>query len=194
MSVTVQGTGTKTNALGTFTVTIATPGVFTYTAHGLTAGDKVTLATTGALPTGLTAGTVYYVIATGLSANDFRLALTDGGAAINTTGSQSGTHTLIAEEIVLDIAAAGMYTFQVSCANMADLDSVEFRVYAMVLTGGAREVLWMGRVYGGQTDDTDLLISPPFASELTDAGALRVTLKQTNGTARAFPWKVLKYA
>lgn len=77
----------------TVTITIATPGVVSWTAHGLGAGDPVVFRTTGALPTGLTAGTVYYVISAGLTANAFEVAATPGGAAINTSGSQSGVHT-----------------------------------------------------------------------------------------------------
>lgn len=74
------------------TVTIATPGVVTWTAHGMAAGDTFCFATTGALPTGITAGTTYYVIATGLTADTFQFSATSGGAAVNTSGSQSGTH------------------------------------------------------------------------------------------------------
>src|SRR5205809_527378 len=48
-------------SLGTFTVTIASPGVFTLNSHGLVAGDQVYLTTTGALPTGLSQNTIYYV-------------------------------------------------------------------------------------------------------------------------------------
>lgn len=53
------------------TITIAAPGVVSWTAHGLLAGTPVKFSTTGALPTGLTAGTTYYVSATGLTANSF---------------------------------------------------------------------------------------------------------------------------
>lgn len=81
-------------SLGTFTVTIASPGVFTRNSHGLKAGDRVWFSTTGALPTGLTAGTEYFVISASLAANTFRVSATRGGAAVNTSGSQSGTHTL----------------------------------------------------------------------------------------------------
>jgi|SRR5579871_327465 len=81
-------------SLGTFTVTIASPGVFTLNSHGLVAGDAVYLTTTGALPTGLSQNTIYYVISAGLTANAFELATSRGGSAINTSGSQSGTHTL----------------------------------------------------------------------------------------------------
>lgn len=78
----------------TFTVTIASPGVFSATAHGLVAGSRVRFTTTGALPTGLTAGTEYYVISAGLTADAFEVSTTSGGSAVNTSGSQSGVHTL----------------------------------------------------------------------------------------------------
>lgn len=77
----------------TFTVTIASPAVFTKVAHGLVAGDRVHFATTGALPTGLTAGTEYYVLSTSLTADVFKVALSPEGTVINTSGTQSGTHT-----------------------------------------------------------------------------------------------------
>lgn len=77
-----------------FTVTIATPAVFSSNSHGLVIGDKISLTTTGALPTGLAANTDYFVISSGLTANAFEVSATRGGAAINTTGTQSGVHTL----------------------------------------------------------------------------------------------------
>ncbi|MBX3498763.1 MAG: tail fiber protein [Alphaproteobacteria bacterium] len=79
----------------TFTITIASPGVVTSTAHGFNGGERLRLTTTGALPTGLTAGNEYFVIY--VDANTFRLATSEvnyaAGTAINTSGSQSGTHT-----------------------------------------------------------------------------------------------------
>lgn len=77
-----------------FTVTIASPGVVTQTAHGLAENTQFVPLTTGALPTGLTAGVPYYVKV--VNANSFQLAATAGGVAINTSGSQSGTHTGVA--------------------------------------------------------------------------------------------------
>lgn len=77
----------------TVTMTIASPGVVTWNTHGLAAGDAIKFSTTGALPTGVTAGTTYYVIATGLTANSFQFSATVGGSAVATTGTQSGTHT-----------------------------------------------------------------------------------------------------
>lgn len=73
-----------------FTVTIASPGVITKDKHGLQTNDRISLITTGALPTGLSADTYYYVIYS--TEHTFKLAATRDGTEINTSGSQSGTH------------------------------------------------------------------------------------------------------
>lgn len=78
----------------TCTITIASPGVVTNTAHGLAADTPISFTTTGALPTGITANLIYYVSATGLTADTFQFSTTIGGASVNTSGTQSGTHTL----------------------------------------------------------------------------------------------------
>jgi hypothetical protein len=75
----------------TVTISIASPGVVAWTANGLSNNQAIVFATTGALPTGLTAGTVYFVAAA--AANTFQVSATVGGAAINTSGSQSGVQT-----------------------------------------------------------------------------------------------------
>ena len=78
----------------TVTISIASPGVVAWTANGLSNNQAIVFATTGAayFPTGLTvAGTVYFVAAA--AANTFQVSATVGGAAINTSGSQSGVQT-----------------------------------------------------------------------------------------------------
>lgn len=92
---------TLTTLADTFTVTIASPAVFSLTAHGLTVGSVVYFSTTGALPTGLTAGRAYYVISQGLTADAFEVSTTVDGTAVVTTGSQSGTHTVTTARYVL---------------------------------------------------------------------------------------------
>lgn len=88
-------------ATATVTITIATPGVVSWVGHGLENGQRVRLSTTGALPTGLAAGTTYFVA--GKTTGDFKLATSLANAAagtyINTSGSQSGTHTMVAASI-----------------------------------------------------------------------------------------------
>jgi hypothetical protein len=64
----------------TFTITIAAPGVVTYAGTTLTDGMALILSTTGALPTGLTSGTVYYV--GGVSGSTFKLATTFANAPV----------------------------------------------------------------------------------------------------------------
>lgn len=81
-------------ALGNCTITIASPAVITKTAHGLTVDDSVVFSTTGSLPTGIVAGTTYYVISTGLTSDDFEISDTLGGTAVDTSGIQSGTHSV----------------------------------------------------------------------------------------------------
>ena len=88
----------------TFTVTIASPGVLS-TSLNLTNGTPLVLTTTGALPTGLLVGTVYYVVS--VSGTQFSLSATYGGAAINTTGSQSGTHSFSPRGIALTALGGG---------------------------------------------------------------------------------------
>lgn len=83
--------GAHSGYASTVTITIASPGVITWTAHGHSNGTGVVFTTTGALPTGLTAGVTYYIV--NASTNTFQVAATVGGTAINTSGSQSGTHT-----------------------------------------------------------------------------------------------------
>ena len=73
------------------TVSIASPGVFTASV-AISDGNIVMLNTTGALPTGVTPGTMYYAV--NVSGSTFNLATTVGGTPINTSGSQSGSHTI----------------------------------------------------------------------------------------------------
>jgi hypothetical protein len=78
----------------TCTISNATPGVVTHTAHGKEANTPIVFTTTGALPTGLSLLTQYYVSATGLTANTYQVSATAGGASINTSSAGSGTHTV----------------------------------------------------------------------------------------------------
>lgn len=67
-------------------------GVVTSTAHGLTNGQEVYFTTTGALMTGLSANTNYFVV--NATTDTFKVSATLGGSAITFSGSQSGVHTL----------------------------------------------------------------------------------------------------
>jgi hypothetical protein len=90
-----------------FTITIASPGVVT-TVLSLSNGTAVILTNSGfpsALPTGLSPGTIYYVV--NVSGFTFNLAATVGGTPINTSGTQSGTHYIMPNGInIVSLASA----------------------------------------------------------------------------------------
>lgn len=66
----------------------------TVTGHGFSAGQAVVFSVaTGLIVGGITAGTTYYVIAAGLTANAFRVSATRGGSAVNLTDAV-GTNTV----------------------------------------------------------------------------------------------------
>ena len=74
----------------TLTATSASPCVFTVTAGATPSNNNsgtLSAGTGGALPTGFTAGTTYYVV--NVSGNTFQLSLTLGGAGVNS--SSTGT-------------------------------------------------------------------------------------------------------
>lgn len=82
----------------TVTITIADPAAITLAGHKLVDGDPVSFATTGALPTGITAGAIYF--AKDYTDDSFHIYDTaanavSGGATgrVVSTGTQSGVHT-----------------------------------------------------------------------------------------------------
>lgn len=87
----------------TFTVTIASPAIFSATAHNLVEGDTIIFETTGALPTGLVVDTEYIVIRNKQTADAFTVSsgvINTSGVIgsgsltpLNTSGTQSGSHT-----------------------------------------------------------------------------------------------------
>lgn len=86
------------------TVTSATPGVVTISGgHNLVAGDQVFF-TAATIPTGVTAGLTYFVIAGGLTATQFEFATSAGGTAVNT----SSTGTTVVTNIVRIIGSVSV--------------------------------------------------------------------------------------
>lgn len=73
-------------------IATGSPGIVTCTAHLSNVSDPVWFSTSGALPTGMTSGTLYYISTT--TANTLQIATTPGTTvSINLSGTQSGTHT-----------------------------------------------------------------------------------------------------
>lgn len=82
------------DALHAFTVVAATD-LFTSTdgPHGLTALTPIQLSSTVELPTPSLPNTTYFVSATGLTATEFKISATSGGAVLNITDTGTGIHS-----------------------------------------------------------------------------------------------------
>lgn len=103
--VSLQKTGfTATNA--TLTANAATD-TLTFAAHGLAVNDVLFYFGAGGDFTGLSHNVQYWVISAGLTANDFRLSLTRGGAAVDITGTTfAGSVTVRVRRWYVDAAFA----------------------------------------------------------------------------------------
>lgn len=93
-----SGPCTGPSSTATVTITIAAPGVFTDTAHGFTGACPVVFTNSGgALPTGITSGTTYYITPASITTNTYSVATTVAnalaGTSVTTTGSSTGTQT-----------------------------------------------------------------------------------------------------
>jgi len=82
-------------------ISVANPAVVSFiSSFPYVNGDRISFTTTGALPTGLVVGKVYYVRNTGVGV--FNVSETPSGSLIQTTVAGSGVHTVISMDFVLD--------------------------------------------------------------------------------------------
>lgn len=172
---TISGASLSTSVV---TITIASPGVVTWNSHGFAAGVAINIATTGALPTGLTAGVTYYVVSP--AANTFQLAATPGGAAINTSGSQSGTHTASSSEFTLP---AGTFDIQANapCYSAGTNTGFKARLYNVT---GAATLIDGTSIWGGVNAEQQCLVKGRFTLSGTSVVRLEMiatAVRATNG-------------
>lgn len=118
------------------TISVGAPAVITVAGgHGLSVGSPVVFATDGALPTGLDAGTTYYVIATGFTPTEFSVSATPGGAGVETTAAGTGEHTVTGQPVgatALFRGLPGEGTMANGEANTAQLQSYPIAVNSRV--------------------------------------------------------------
>ena len=110
---------------------------------------------------------------------------------VEASGTQSAT--VGTEHSLATATTAGVYIFEVDTAAMAQYDVLELRVKTIILAAGAVRVLFYGAFYGAQNAEDVIKVSIPVPLDATAAN-LTVSLKQTFGTSRSFPWKLLKSA
>jgi hypothetical protein len=136
----------------TVTISIAAPGVVTWTNHGLSVNDTIRFTTTGALPTGLVINTTYYVKEV-LSANTFTVSTSAGGAAVTTSGTQSGTQTALVWYGTAVVAVANtavtLATVTIPGWSMGVGGGMEIdALYSLTNSASAKNI---GMTYGGGT-------------------------------------------
>lgn len=149
------------------TISIAAPGVITLPAgFSFPDGTTISFTSTGALPTGLTVGQVYFVVNS--TGGTFNVSTTINGSPVTTSGSQSGIQRISQRGI--DLADAG------------DADTPLFQNYILVSSAG-RFVLVFGTNDYGQnyldpmlirwSDSDDPYTWTPAATN--QAGSLRLS-------------------
>ena len=128
------------------TISIASPAVITQDSHSYVVGDAVKFSTTGALPTGLTANTIYYV--TNIATNTFNVSTTYENAVaetkINTTGSQSGVHKVSEQGKTSYTIDLNSDTCKYDRALVVEIQSIQINGYS--------------------TDDVDITVKRPYAT------------------------------
>ena len=134
----------------TVTISIAAPSVVTWTGHGLSVNDTIRFTTTGALPTGLAINTTYFVKEV-LSANTFTVSTSAGGAAVTTSGTQSGTQTALVWYGVPVVAVANTLVTLASVTvpgwSMGVGGGIEIdALFTLTNTANAKNI---GMTYGG---------------------------------------------
>lgn len=179
------------------TITIASPGVVTWNNHGLSVGASIIFSTTGALPTPLTAIPVnsnpiaVYVIP--VDANHFSLAssLTNAiaGISINTSGSQSGTQTAIANAVACAGCIGEFIWNTIPISGVAIVTTVDKLWNTIQIPPGTWSVGAQSGVFGGAGavftamtsaygDGISVNVSAPAGGRMT---ALNITSNNSNG-------------
>jgi hypothetical protein len=137
------------------TISIASPAVITQDSHSYVIGDAVKFSTTGALPTGLTANTIYYVTNPVYidppvpgTLNTFNLSTTYAnaiaGTKINTSGTQSGVHTASNEGKTSYTISLNSDICKYDRSLVVEIQSIQINAYS--------------------TDNVDIIIKRPYAT------------------------------
>ncbi len=128
------GTITGATTTGGFTVNPdMSTDTFTYSGHGLYIGQLVYVYAT-TLPTGMTAGTPYYVISSGFGLDAFKLSATSGGMAIDFTSNGSVVRiaqydALWAASLNIASLSSGAHTFYIEAKDGTGKATLQSQVF-----------------------------------------------------------------
>lgn len=138
-----------------FTADNSTDVITTTAAHGFVEDDPV-IFTGSDLPAGITAGTTYYVIATGLTTTAFKISATVGGSALNFTDDGTGTMTVSGRQYYSYLLGQRAYYTGIQ----RSLNVTQFEKH---LDGGKKDVIYWTVFYAPSIDGisyTDTTVNP----------------------------------
>lgn len=98
VSATPGGAAIDLTTVGGGSISVRMPDLISASAHGFINGQPLTVGSTGTLPAPLVVGTTYWVVQA--SSNSFKLAATQGGAAITYSSAGTGQVFVVADGIV----------------------------------------------------------------------------------------------
>ncbi len=107
--------------------------------------------------------------------------------AVASESQGSQTATIGTEHSLAAPTTAGVRVLEVDTINMAAGDALELRIKVATLTAGTQRVVYLGTWRDAQPADDLIKASFPVPSE---QGAT-FTLKQTAGTGRVYPFKIM---
>jgi hypothetical protein len=114
--------------------------------------------------------------------------------AVSAHASGTQTCTIDTEHFLASPNVAGVFELVLDLNALANGDVLEVRAYQMTLTGGTARVALFAVFADAQPPDVKIAVSEPLSNELAESNALRYSIKQTRGTGRAIPWKVLRHS
>lgn len=107
--------------------------------------------------------------------------------AITQESSGSQTATISTEHTLATITTQKTFVLSVDCANLAAGEYVELKVKRDVRSADSTRTLYSRIVSSFEAQVNPIISMPPVPA---GGGEYVVTLKQLNGTGRAFPWAV----
>ncbi len=78
-----------------------------------------------------------------------------------------------------------VYIFVVDTVNMVNADELELRINTIVLTGGTARLAYIASY--SHVQSAPIKFSVPVPADIS----IEITLKQTAGTGRSYPWALL---
>ena len=163
------GNGIKVNRLSktpvtvvssVVTISIGAGATITWAAHGLPLLAPIKFTNVGgALPTGITAGTQYYIATASYAAGSFQISTSATGTpSVTTSGSQSGVHTCTAIDLTIqaitgtvagEVRAYSAWLYDTALGRtLLDGGSWEFSTYAGVNSAsGSRSTVITSNIY-----------------------------------------------